>query len=60
MKPGVTLRTSSQSVTKESHINIIAEFTKPVFGFEATMIEVMGGRLIRLVNHEAQYICIYY
>ncbi|XP_028772478.1 uncharacterized protein LOC114729614 [Neltuma alba] len=48
MKPGVTLRTSSQSVTKESHINIIVEFTKPVFGFEATMVEVMGGRLIRL------------
>ncbi|KAI9084061.1 hypothetical protein K1719_034057 [Acacia pycnantha] len=48
MKPGVTLRTSSQSVTKESHINMIVEFTKPVFGFEATMVEVMGGRLIRL------------
>ncbi|XP_054816450.1 uncharacterized protein LOC129316165 isoform X2 [Prosopis cineraria] len=48
MKPGVTLRTSSESVTKESHINIIVEFTKPVFGFGATMVEVMGGRLIRL------------
>ncbi|KAK4282247.1 hypothetical protein QN277_013647 [Acacia crassicarpa] len=48
MKPGVTLRTSSQSVTRESHINMIVEFTKPVFGFEASMVEVMGGRLIRL------------
>ncbi|XP_017975918.1 PREDICTED: uncharacterized protein LOC18601011 isoform X1 [Theobroma cacao] len=46
-KPGVGLSTSSQNVTKESNINAIVEFTKPVFGFEASMIEVNGGRLIR-------------
>ncbi|XVF16198.1 hypothetical protein REPUB_Repub10bG0011300 [Reevesia pubescens] len=46
-KPGVGLSTSSQNVTKESNINVIVEFTKPVFSFEASMIEVNGGRLIR-------------
>ncbi|KAF7819418.1 uncharacterized protein G2W53_024873 [Senna tora] len=50
MKPGVVLKTSSPSVTKESNINIIVEFTKPVFGFEASTVEVKGGRLIRQVE----------
>ncbi|OMO99474.1 hypothetical protein COLO4_13262 [Corchorus olitorius] len=46
-KPGVGLSTNSQNVTKESKINVIVEFTKPVFGFEASIIEVNGGSLIR-------------
>lgn len=47
MEPGVRLSTNAPNVTKESNINIIAEFTKPVFGFEASMVEVTGGRITR-------------
>lgn len=47
MKPGVRLSTSSPNVTKESEINVIVEFTKPVFGFKASMVEVIGGRITR-------------
>ncbi|KAJ7970605.1 Transmembrane protein [Quillaja saponaria] len=47
MKPNAVLSTSSPSLTRESNINIIVEFTKPVFGFEASMVEVMGGRIVR-------------
>ena len=47
VKPGVRLSTSSPNVTKESEINVIVEFTKPVFGFEASMVEVIGGRITR-------------
>ncbi|OMO85370.1 hypothetical protein CCACVL1_10229 [Corchorus capsularis] len=46
-KPGVGLSSNSPNVTKVSNINVIVEFTKPVFGFEASMIEVNGGSLIR-------------
>ncbi|XP_016747956.2 uncharacterized protein [Gossypium hirsutum] len=46
-KPGIGLSTSSENVTKDSNINIIVEFTKPVFGFGASVVEVNGGRLIR-------------
>ncbi|KAL4307642.1 hypothetical protein AHAS_Ahas16G0298700 [Arachis hypogaea] len=48
MRPSVALRTSSLSRPRDSDINIIAEFTKPVFGFDASMIEVLVGRLTRL------------
>ncbi|XP_024031820.1 uncharacterized protein LOC21394057 [Morus notabilis] len=48
VKPGVRLSTSSPNVTRESEINIIVEFTKPVFGFEASVVEVIGGRITRL------------
>ncbi|XVF57778.1 hypothetical protein PTKIN_Ptkin07bG0009500 [Pterospermum kingtungense] len=54
-KPGVGLSTSSQNVTKDSNIDAIVEFTKPVFGFEASMIEVNGGRLIRQELSRALY-----
>ncbi|RDX85024.1 hypothetical protein CR513_33843, partial [Mucuna pruriens] len=50
MKPKVALRTSSLTETRDFNINIIAEFTKPVFGFGASMVEVSGGRLIRQVK----------
>ncbi|PON61303.1 Transmembrane protein [Parasponia andersonii] len=43
MEPGVRLSTNSPNVTKEPHINIIVEFTKPVFGFEVSMVNVTGG-----------------
>ncbi|XP_057982291.1 uncharacterized protein LOC131167504 [Malania oleifera] len=46
-KPGVALSTSSAKVTKEFNINVVVEFTKPVFGFEASAVEVEGGRIIR-------------
>ncbi|KAF2305074.1 hypothetical protein GH714_001601 [Hevea brasiliensis] len=46
-KPQVGLSTSSPNVTKASNINVIVEFTKPVFGFEASMVEVEGGKLTR-------------
>ncbi|KAE9599554.1 hypothetical protein Lalb_Chr14g0363441 [Lupinus albus] len=46
-KPRVVLKTSSPNETRDANIHIIAEFTKPVFGFEASMVVVLGGRLIR-------------
>lgn len=49
-KPEVGLSTSSPNVTKASNINVIVEFTKPVFGFEASMVEVGGGKLTRQVH----------
>ncbi|XP_010554111.1 PREDICTED: uncharacterized protein LOC104823982 isoform X3 [Tarenaya hassleriana] len=45
--PGVMLSASSSVLTEEPNINIVIEFTKPVFGFEASMVEVCGGRLAR-------------
>lgn len=48
-EPGVGLSSSSSSVTKESNIAIIIEFTKPVFGFEASKVEVEGGSLTRQI-----------
>ncbi|KAM6549579.1 hypothetical protein CsatB_021255 [Cannabis sativa] len=48
MEPGVKLSTSAPNVTKDSKINIIVEFTKPVFGFKASMVEVTGGKITRL------------
>ncbi|OIW02968.1 hypothetical protein TanjilG_13605 [Lupinus angustifolius] len=53
-KPSVVLRTSSPNETRDSNIHIIAEFTKPVFGFEASMVVVLGGRLIRHVYIEVK------
>ncbi|KAL2320299.1 hypothetical protein Fmac_029268 [Flemingia macrophylla] len=50
VKPRVVLRASSLTETRDLNINIIAEFTKPVFGFGASMVEVSGGRLIRQVK----------
>jgi hypothetical protein len=44
------LSTSSPSITKESNINVMVEFTKPVFGFEASMVKVAGGTLTRQVQ----------
>jgi len=49
MKPKVVLRTSSLTETRDFNINIIAEFTKPVFDFEPSIVEVSGGRLTRQV-----------
>ncbi|EHA8590577.1 hypothetical protein COCNU_scaffold020585G000050 [Cocos nucifera] len=46
--PSVVLSTSSPIVTKEANINVVVEFTKPVFGFDATSIEVEGGKVARL------------
>lgn len=48
-EPGVGLSTSSSRVTKESNVNIIIEFTKPVFGFEASKVAVEGGSLKRQI-----------
>ncbi|XP_027922299.1 uncharacterized protein LOC114180015 [Vigna unguiculata] len=47
MKPKVVLRTSSLTETRDFNINIIAEFTKPVFDFGASTVEISGGRLTR-------------
>lgn len=47
---GVRLSTSTPGVTKESSINVIIEFTKPVFGFEASKVEAVGGSLTRQVH----------
>jgi len=48
------LSTSSPSITKESNINVMVEFTKPVFGFEASMVKVAGGTLTRQVQMVTQ------
>ncbi|KAK6928527.1 hypothetical protein RJ641_007118 [Dillenia turbinata] len=48
--PGVWLSTSSPVTTRESNVNIIVEFTKPVFGFKASVVEVKGGTLTRQVH----------
>ncbi|KAF3948785.1 hypothetical protein CMV_025262 [Castanea mollissima] len=45
--PGVVLSTSSPNITKEFNINVIVEFMKPVFGFEASMVKVIGGTITR-------------
>ncbi|XP_065878870.1 uncharacterized protein [Euphorbia lathyris] len=50
VKPEVRLSTSSAKVTKASDINVVVEFTKPVFGFEASMVKVEGGKLTRQVH----------
>ncbi|GAV64271.1 hypothetical protein CFOL_v3_07789 [Cephalotus follicularis] len=54
-RPGVGLSTSSPRATKDPNINVIVEFTKPVFGFEASMIEVYGGRVTRQELSRALY-----
>ncbi|CAK7328314.1 unnamed protein product [Dovyalis caffra] len=45
--PEVRLSTSSLNVTKVPDMNVIAEFTEPVFGFEASMLQVEGGKVTR-------------
>ncbi|PQP96170.1 uncharacterized protein Pyn_36207 [Prunus yedoensis var. nudiflora] len=47
METSVGLSTSSPNVTKDHDINVIVEFTKPVFGFQASMVQVVGGRITR-------------
>ena len=49
-EPAVGLSTNSAVVTKQSYINVIVEFTKPVFGFEASIVKVEGGRVTRQVH----------
>lgn len=44
------LSTSSPYITKEFNINVIVEFMKPVFGFEASMVKVIGGTITRQVH----------
>ncbi|GFS31083.1 hypothetical protein Acr_00g0015510 [Actinidia rufa] len=51
-EPGVGLSTSLSRDTKDSSIDVIIEFTKPVFGFEASKVEVKGGSLTRQVFKE--------
>lgn len=50
LEPGVWLSTGSPNFTKESNINVVVEFTKPVFGFEASMVKVNGGKITRQVH----------
>ncbi|CAM8999993.1 unnamed protein product [Rhodiola kirilowii] len=45
--PAIMLTTSSPRVTKQSNIHVIAEFKKPVFGFDTSMVIVQGGRIKR-------------
>ncbi|CAI0457628.1 unnamed protein product [Linum tenue] len=48
--PAVGLSSDLQNVTKASRINFVAEFTKPVFGFDPSMVEVHGGKIARQVQ----------
>ncbi|KAM2014294.1 hypothetical protein ACFX16_044968 [Malus domestica] len=47
VETGVGLSTGSQNFTKDRVISVIVEFTKPVFGFQASMVNVFGGRITR-------------
>ncbi|KAF9625909.1 hypothetical protein IFM89_027686 [Coptis chinensis] len=48
----VRLSTNSPRVTKESNIDVLVEFMKPVFGFQTSGVETGGGRIIRQVFRE--------
>ncbi|KAM1009203.1 hypothetical protein ACFX13_045504 [Malus domestica] len=47
VETGVGLSTGSQNFTKDRVISVVVEFTKPVFGFQASMVNVFGGRITR-------------
>ncbi|KAM1769804.1 hypothetical protein ACFX11_044822 [Malus domestica] len=47
VETGVGLSTGSQNFTKDRVISMVVEFTKPVFGFQASMVNVFGGRITR-------------
>ncbi|OVA09534.1 hypothetical protein BVC80_9101g56 [Macleaya cordata] len=49
-RPGVRLTTRSAGLTKESNIKVVVEFTEPVFGFQPSGVEVVGGRISRQVH----------
>ncbi|KAJ0988854.1 hypothetical protein J5N97_007210 [Dioscorea zingiberensis] len=46
-RPSIMLSTSSPGVTKEANFDVIVEFTKPVFNFDASCIEIGGGTVAR-------------
>lgn len=50
VETGVGLSTGSRNFTKDRIISVIVEFTKPVFGFQASMVNVFGGRITRQVH----------
>lgn len=52
-RPSVMLSTSSPRVTKEAGFNVIVEFTKPVFNFDTSSIEVEGGTVSRQVHMQS-------
>ncbi|XP_047314277.1 uncharacterized protein LOC124918052 isoform X2 [Impatiens glandulifera] len=49
--PRVELSTSSSQMTTDSSIDVIVKFTEPVFGFEASKVELEGGNLTRFEEH---------
>ncbi|KAM7279476.1 hypothetical protein ACFE04_006610 [Oxalis oulophora] len=53
--PRVDLRSSSPRVTKDRNMNAIVEFTKPIFGFDGSMVQVFGGKLTRQELSRALY-----
>ncbi|XVE84161.1 hypothetical protein DITRI_Ditri16bG0147500 [Diplodiscus trichospermus] len=50
-KPGVGLSTSSHNVTKESNINVVAEFTKPVFRFKELSRALYSFTVLAVTNN---------
>ncbi|RZC60074.1 hypothetical protein C5167_021840 [Papaver somniferum] len=48
----LTTRFSGVTTTKEFNIQVVAEFSEPVFGFQASGIEVVGGSITRQVIFE--------
>ncbi|KAL9404270.1 hypothetical protein Peur_001242 [Populus x canadensis] len=54
-KPEVRLSTSSPNVTEASDMKVMVGFTKPVFGFEASMVQVEGGKVTRQELSRALY-----
>ncbi|KAF9666227.1 hypothetical protein SADUNF_Sadunf16G0207700 [Salix dunnii] len=54
-KPEVRLSTSSPNMTRAFDMKVIVGFTKPVFGFEASMVQVEGGKVIRQEFSRALY-----
>ncbi|KAI4375389.1 hypothetical protein MLD38_013267 [Melastoma candidum] len=46
-KPAADVRTTVSPATKDSGINVMVGFDKPVFGFMPSMVDVEGGRVAR-------------
>ncbi|KAK9108488.1 hypothetical protein Syun_024499 [Stephania yunnanensis] len=49
-KPEVKLISNSPRETTESNFDVIVKFTKPVFGFDSSTLEISGGTITRQVH----------
>ncbi|KAK9120096.1 hypothetical protein Scep_018189 [Stephania cephalantha] len=49
-KPEVKLISNSPRETMESNFDVIVKFTKPVFGFDSSTLEISGGTITRQIQ----------